>query len=384
MIDTQEALDALVDQLATQDCIAIDCEMDSMYAYGTSLCVVQVGWDEKEALIDGLADLDRARLGALFADPRKVKIFHGGENDIGLMRSHWGFDFANTFDTMAASQILGHDGVGLAAVLDRFYDVKLSKKFQKADWRIRPLPEEQAEYARMDVRWLIPLRAVLLGELEELNRVEEAECEFARIARANIADKPFDADNWVKVKGSRELPAKTRGAVRCLYIARDTISKRLDRAPFRVLHDSAIVELAKRQPKDEAGYRQLRGVNRHLNAQDVKLLLEALEEGLQLGEIPVPARRGRRKPWDPGPEGKLSPEQERLFDALRKWRTKRAETRGVEIARVATTSLLMGIARAAPTSAEALGAVDGVESWRVREYGEEIVEVVSKVQQPKP
>jgi ribonuclease D len=378
MIDTQEALDALVDTLATQECIAIDCEMDSMYAYGTSLCLVQVGWGEQEALIDGLAEMDRTRLGTLFADPDRVKIFHGGENDIGLMRAHWGFDFENTFDTMAASQILGHDGVGLAAVLDRFYDVKLTKKYQKADWRIRPLPEEQAEYARMDVRWLIPLRDQLLGELVELNRVEEAECEFARIARANIADKPFEADNWVKVKGSRELPAKSRGLVRCLYVARDTISRHLDRAPFRVLHDSAILELVRRQPKSDFEYRKLRGVNRHLSDADVTLVLEAIQEGLELGEIPVPPRRGRRKPWDVGPEGKLSAPQEKVFDALRKWRTKRAEKRGVEIARIATTSLLMAIARALPKSPDQLAEVEGMEPWRLREYADGIVQVVKQ------
>ncbi len=379
LIDTQEALDALIDRLEKQPVLAIDCEMDSMYAYGTSLCLVQVGWGaDEEALIDGLVDMDRARLGALFADPRKVKIFHGGENDIGLMRAHWGFDFSNTFDTMAASQILGHDGVGLAAVLKRQFDVHVSKKFQKADWRVRPLPEEQAEYARLDVRYLIPLRETLLAELEELDRVEEAECEFARIASANIPEKPFDPDSWVRVKGSRDLPAKSRGLVKELYIARDAIAKRLDRAPYRVLHDSAILELAKKRPKSEDAYRRLRGVNRHLGKQDVDALLDAVRRGAEVGEIPVPRGKGRRKPWEPNGDGRLTPEQEGVFDALRKWRVVRAKARGVDVSRVATTSLLMTIAQAAPSSLEELGAVEGVEPWRVREYGEDILEVLAK------
>jgi ribonuclease D len=378
MIDTQEALDALIDTLEKQDVLAIDCEMDSMYAYGTSLCVVQLGWEDREALLDGLADLDRARLGALFADPRKVKIFHGGENDIGLMRAQWGFDFANTFDTMAASQILGHDGVGLAAVLERHFDVTISKKFQKADWRIRPLPKDQAEYARLDVRYLISLRETLLDELEELGRVEEAESEFARIARANIAEKPFDPDNWVRVKGGKDLPKAARGLLRELFVARDTISKRLDRAPYRVLHDSAIVELARRRPSTLEEYKNLRGVNRHLSAKDVDTLLEAVKSGVELGEIPMPARKGRRKPWEPDGDNKLTPEQEAVFEALRKWRVKAAAKRGVEVARVATTSLLMAIARAEPKTPEDFAAVEGVEPWRQREYGDDILAVVTR------
>jgi ribonuclease D len=378
MIDTQAALDALTDRLEQLDQIAIDCEMDSMYAYGTSLCLVQVGWDGHEELIDGLVDLDRARLGAVFADPCRVKIFHGGENDIGLMRAYWGFDFQNTFDTMAASQVLGHEGVGLAAVLDRYFEVKLSKKYQKADWRLRPLPTEQADYARLDVRYLIPLREQLLAQLVELGRVEEAECEFARIARANIPEKPFDPDNWVRVKGSKELPVTSRGRVRAVYVARDEIARAQDRAPFRVLHDSGIVELARRFPRTSDEYKKLRGVNRHLSHREVEQLLAAVVAGDEEGEIPLPPRKGRRKPWEPSKDVRLNPTQENAFDALRKWRGKRAEARGVDLARVATTTLLMTIARALPVDLGKLGEVAGVEPWRLREYGEDIIEVVRK------
>jgi len=381
MIDTQDALDALTDQLREQDVIAVDCEMDSMYAYGTSLCLVQLGWSDREAILDGLVNLDRSRLGALFADSRKVKIFHGGENDIGLMRSHWGFDFNNTFDTMAASQILGHKGVGLAAALERHFDVKISKKFQKADWRIRPLPKDQADYARIDVRYLIELRECLLAELEELERVEEAESEFARIARANIADKPFDPDNWARVKGGNQLSNEERGLLREIYVARDTISRRLNRAPYRVLHDSAIVELAKRRPKTQRECKSVHGVSRHLSSKDAETLLGAVRRGIELGEIPLPAHKGRRKVWERKDDKKLTPEQEVLFDSLRKWRVKRAAGRGVDVARVATTRMLMLIADAKPTTPEELAAVQGMEPWRQREYGDELLDVVREKKQ---
>ena len=46
------------------------------------------------------------------------------------------------------------------------------------------------------------------------------------------------------------------------------------------------------------------------------------------------------------------------------------------MARVATTNLLTVIARASPDDLDALAAVDGVEPWRLREYGEDIVRVV--------
>jgi ribonuclease D len=377
MIDDQAALDRLVSQLAGQRVLAIDCEMDSMYAYGTSLCLVQVGWPDGEALIDGLVDLDRSGLGALFADPSVVKVLHGGENDVGLLRDRWGLHFENVFDTMIASQVLGHDGCGLAAVLDRHFDVHVSKKYQKADWRVRPLPEEQADYAAMDVRFLLPLRETLTKELESLGRVDEAVSDFARVAAACIPERPFDPDNWVRVKGSRDIPAKHRAVLRALYAARDAIAQRLDRAPYRVLHDGTLLELTRRMPKDDTSFRKLRGTNRHLSAQDVASLLRAMTDGSEVGEIPLPRRPGRRRPWEAG-ESRLDPKQDKVFKALRNWRAKRAKTRGVDVSRVATTALLVSISRSVPEDLDALAAVEGMEPWRMREYGEAIVAAVAK------
>src|SRR5678809_1554139 len=93
MIATQSELDRLVERLVPQPELAIDCEMDSMYAYRTSLCVLQIGWEGGEALIDALAGLDPAGLGRLFADPDKLKVFHGGENDIGMLAGAWKLRF---------------------------------------------------------------------------------------------------------------------------------------------------------------------------------------------------------------------------------------------------------------------------------------------------
>jgi len=378
MIDSQRALDDLLDHLAGEPELAIDCEMDSMYAYSTSLCVVQVGWPGGEALIDGLAELDRTRLAALFADDSVLKIFHGGENDVGLLADRWGFEISHLFDTMAAGQVLGHDGVGLAAQLERHFDVKLSKRFQKADWRVRPLPEDQAEYARLDVRYLISLRDILLEELEALNRVREAESEFQRIAKASIQEKPFDPDNWGRVKGCKDLRPAARGILREVFIARDELARQADKAPYRVMHDSALVALAQHAPATETAYRDLRGVNRKLSTANVQLLLDAVARGQEVGEIPIPrSKSGRRRPFSAG-DARLTPEQEKLFEALRKWRTQRAQTRGVDVARVATSALLGALAQAAPGDEQALRAVDGMEDWRVDEYGDELLGVVRR------
>lgn len=378
MIDTQPDLDQLVERLSDEPVLAVDCEMDSMYAYSTSLCVVQLGWPEGEALLDGLADLDRSGLAALFARDDVIKVFHGGENDVGLMSDRWGMAFARIFDTMAASQVLGHDRVGLAAVLETHFDVKLSKKYQKADWRIRPLPEDQAEYARLDVRYLLPLRERLQAGLEELDRVEEAESEFARISRACIEEKPFDPDCWVRIKGAREVRPDQRAVVKALYVARDALARERDCAPYRIFHDSTLLELAKRRPRNARDVARVRGVSRSLRDEELAALADAVSLAEDVEPIRLPKVPPKRRGWNAYESG-MTPEQEATLKALRAWRVKRAEARGVEVARVATTAMLAAIARAQPGDAEALADVEGMEPWRMREYADDILGVVASV-----
>jgi len=199
--------------------------------------------------------------------------------------------------------------------------------------------------------------------------------EFRRISRVRIEDRPFDPDNWIRIKGARELAVENRGALRELYIARDAIARDMDRAPYRVLNESALVDLAQRLPQNAAALRRAAPVGRHLHAGQVELLLAAVARGREVQDLQLPRRQGRG-PADRFGAGPLAPDQLAAFDALRAWRGQRAETRGVEVARVATNALLSAIVRAHPASLSELAAVEGMEDWRLREYAEEILAVL--------
>ncbi len=67
---------------------------------------------------------------------------------------------------MIAARILGYEAVGLGKLLDQKFDVKVNKKFQKADWGARPLSNEMLNYARLDTHYLISLSKMLQVELE--------------------------------------------------------------------------------------------------------------------------------------------------------------------------------------------------------------------------
>ena len=56
-------------------------------------------------------------------------------------------------------------GFGLAVLLQKYCNVIADKKYQLADWRIRPLSEEMLKYAREDTHYLLYVYDMLRLEL---------------------------------------------------------------------------------------------------------------------------------------------------------------------------------------------------------------------------
>lgn len=364
LITTPAGLDHLVATLGAAPVVAIDAEMDSFYSYREKICLVQFSTEQADYLVDPLA-LDLQPLGRLFEDPARVAIFHAGENDIPYFRRQYGFGFARLFDTYLAARVLGYPQCGLAGLLEHHFGIKLDKRFQMADWRLRPLPPDMAEYARMDTRFLLRLREILVAELLEADRMAEAEAEFARAAGVVGGERTFDPDGWVRMKGARKLPARANAMVRALYLWREQEASRRDVPVFRVLPDNILLSLATSPPPTIEDMRQ---AYRHATVRDcAAAILAALREGQTQGPL-APPRPGR-KDFE-----QMTPKQEATFRRLREWRNKRSAERGVEPDRVGANRLLRSIALAAPRTVEDLALVPGMEPWRLAEYGREILE----------
>src|SRR2546422_4710612 len=77
----------------------------------------------------------------------------------------YGFRAVRVFDTRIAAQLAGEPAVGLAALLEKYVGVKLTKDHQKGDGSRRPLPPAMLEYAAADTRHLPALREALRARL---------------------------------------------------------------------------------------------------------------------------------------------------------------------------------------------------------------------------
>jgi ribonuclease D len=360
-------LQQLVERLAQEPLIAVDTESNSLFAYRERVCLVQLSTRSADYIVDPLALDDLSPLGALFAAPHIEKVLHAAENDIMVLRRDFGFRFAHIFDTAMAARILGRKTLGLAAMLEEFFGVALDKRFQRANWAIRPLPAEQLDYARMDTHYLPALRDMLHAQLAQRGHLAEAQESFEQLMHVQQSQAQFDPNGFWFISQARDFTPRQMAILRELYALRDQLAQARDLPPFKVLTDDVLAQLAQRAPRTLAELRAMSGVSDALIARDGDALLAAIAAG-QRAEPPV------------------RPEQTRQdanvlarYNALREWRKNRAAARGVESDVIVPREALWAIAENPPRSLDDLAKVPSLGAWRRAQYGPELLEVLANV-----
>ncbi|KAF9468748.1 hypothetical protein BDZ94DRAFT_1304497 [Collybia nuda] len=151
-----QGLQALLVTLRQSTEIAVDLEHHSYRSYNGFLCLMQISTREADYIIDTLVLRDElTELNEIFTDPKIIKVFHGADSDIVWLQQDFNLYVVNLFDTYHASKILEFPRHGLANLLEMYCDFTPDKRYQLADWRIRPLPKEMLEYARSDTHFLL-------------------------------------------------------------------------------------------------------------------------------------------------------------------------------------------------------------------------------------
>jgi ribonuclease D len=252
------ALAELVARLRDEPVIAFDTESNSFHVYRERVCLLQVSTRTGDWVVDPLA-VDPSPLGAVLCDGRET-VLHGADYDVRCLHREWGWRLPRLFDTMAAARRLGRAGLGLSALVEQQFGVRLSKSFQRADWGRRPLTGEQLTYAALDTHYLLPIYDVLAEELASRGAADEARREFERIAAAEFRERVFDPEGWRRLKGARELDPEGKRILRALWLSREERARADDRPPFKVLAEQAMLELARRRPASEAELARVPGV----------------------------------------------------------------------------------------------------------------------------
>ena len=266
--------------------IALDAERASGFTYSARAYLVQ---------------LRRVGAGSFLVDPIPIAgstgplvdaldgpewVLHAASQDLPCL-AELGLLPASVFDTELAGRLLGHERVGLAAMVENVLGLGLQKGHGAADWSSRPLPADWLVYAALDVEVLLELREALVVELEEQGKTEWARQEFEHVRLAGPpAPKP---DRWRRTSGIHTLRRPRQlAAVRELWQTRDELAASRDIAPGRVLPDSAIADAARADPKDVGGLTTLKVFGGRMQRKQARTWLGALERARALPEDHLP------------------------------------------------------------------------------------------------
>jgi ribonuclease D len=251
-------VEALVEALTPERAIALDTESNSFHAYRERVCVIQLSIPGHDWIVDPLA-VDVGALGALLCDGRET-VLHGADYDVRCLKRDFGWSLPNLFDTMVAARRLGVVGLGLSALVEARFGVRLSKAHQRSDWGRRPLTQDQLAYAALDTHYLLRLREALLTDLDAKGLTAATRQEFVRIAGADPHERVFDPEGWRRLKGSSALGVAERAILRSLWIARERRAEELGRPPFKVLGEHQLVEIARQRPESPEALARIPGV----------------------------------------------------------------------------------------------------------------------------
>jgi ribonuclease D len=164
----------------------------------------------------------------------------------------------------------------------------LRKGHGAADWSTRPLPHDWLVYAALDVEVLIELRDVMEARLVRQGKLEWAQQEFAAIVAAPPA--PQRVDPWRRTSGMHRISDRRALAViRELWLSRDSVARRRDVAPHRILPDTAIIAAATTRPSSIGALTALPVFSGRMQRRNADLWFAAISRAMSLpsDELPI-------------------------------------------------------------------------------------------------
>lgn len=366
-VDTAEGLAAASREVRDAKLFAADTEAAGYHRYSDEICLIQLSTRQKTWVVDPLALDDIEPLREPLATPDVEVVFHDADFDLRLLHRDYGFTVGGLFDTKIAAELLGEPKLGLASLLEAYVGITIPKKYQRADWARRPLPDDMIQYAAEDTRHLPELRDALREKLERAGRLHWAEEEFRLREQTLWQDDDSDA---FRIKGSHRLERRHLAVLREVYEWRDRIARERDRAPFRVIGNDALLGVAQALPRSRAELGSVKGVADSHARRYGGALLDAVRRALDRPETEWPERPPRP------PRRARDPEIDERVDRLRGVRDRTADSLELPRGQVLPRHQMETLARERPGSVEELQAVDGVRQWQIEVMGQDLLDAL--------
>ena len=370
--DPAEFAEACLALAAGEGPVAVDVERASGFRYSQRAYLVQVF--RRGA---GVFLFDPPALGDFSPLQEAIGsvewVFHAASQDLPSLRE-LELEPPSIFDTELAARLLGHERVGLAAVVEQALGITLAKEHSAADWSTRPLPDSWLDYAALDVLHLIDVRDILVAELEEQGKTEFAAEEFA--ATLTRRPKPARDDPWRRLSGlHRVRGARNLAVARELWLAREKYAQEQDVSPGRLVPDRSLLAAVLANPESKQALAAVSEFHGRASRSQLDRWWQAIVQGREAQDLPR-----ERVPSDTLPPPRAwvdrNPEADARLKAARPIVEAVATELGMPTENLLTPDYLRRVAWDAPgTTPEEIGdalAALGARPWQIEHTAQKI------------
>lgn len=364
--------------------VAVDVERASGFRYSQRAYLVQVY---------------RRGAGVFLFDPPPIEDFaplqeaiggeewvlHAASQDLPSLRE-LSLEPASLFDTELAARLLGHERVGLGAVVEDTLGITLAKAHSASDWSTRPLPQAWLEYAALDVVHLVDVRDALVAELAEQGKTDFAAQEFQAVLERE--PKPAREEPWRRLSGLHTVRGRKNLAVaRELWTAREDYAREQDVAPGRLVPDRALIAAVLADPKSKSALAAVKEFTGRASRSQLDRWWAAIEAGRATTQLPLERATGGDTLPPPRAWADRNPEADARLKAARPRIEQRAGELGMPTENLLTPDVLRRVAWAPPepitTAAIAEALQDlGARTWQIGQTAQVIADAFVESMQP--
>ncbi|MEM8557671.1 MAG: ribonuclease D [Bacteroidota bacterium] len=367
MIDTPDALAALVDRMLEAEAVAIDTEFVWERTYYPRLGLVQIGLGRGDTHLLDVPALDLAPLGAVLADPEVAVVLHDAVQDLTILRRATGTFPQNVFDTQRIAGLVGLTATAsLTDLVEDLVGVEMPATQARTDWLRRPLSAKQQAYALADVEYLLDVKDRLEAMVVAKGRTAIADAERAAYDDARLyAEESLEAvAARLSFKGQGRLRPRQRVALDYLAMWREDEARIQDIPRRRVLPDDALVQLAQRNPRrgNLLGARALDDRDRQDYGDDLRA---AIEDAYEVPDTELP---------DPTPPHRDDPVERSQAYLLNALVVGRGTADDIDPVLLATKSTIGALVEAGPDADPADHPI--LRGWRRDFVGDDLLRVL--------
>uniref|UniRef100_H2U3V7 Exosome complex component 10 n=1 Tax=Takifugu rubripes TaxID=31033 RepID=H2U3V7_TAKRU len=302
-ITTLEDLVALNEKLCQLSEFAVDLEHHSYRSFLGITCLMQISTREEDFIIDTLeVRSEMYILNEAFTDPAIVKVFHGADSDIEWLQRDFGLYVVRLFDTHQASRALNLARHSLDHLLTHFCNVASDKRYQLADWRIRPLPEEMVQYARSDTHYLLYIYDRVRAQLLDFNHGQAGLLKSVWDRSRDISLKKymkpiFTEESYLELQRKQKKSFNTQqlAAFRLLFAWRDKLARQEDESTGYALPTHMMIKISEELPKEPQGIIACCNPVPPLVRQQVNELHLLVQQAREMPLLKVRVYAGKRK-----------------------------------------------------------------------------------------